>query len=222
MMRRKLLAYTCMMTAGISAGYFITEKLRIFAGAEFLTAAAVALVLIADGGRVRRDCGERAECMERKELAVCFAFLIAGFMLFVINYAEFEACSAEVLKAGGGTEVKARVVSFTDRGDDVRLILREEGSSARFYTDYEPPEGADLSELISADVIVSGEAAEIRAADNPGCFDYRLYMRSKGVSYRIKARHAEVMPNNGLSARFRKYLYRSKEKFLAAFDEDSA
>ena len=60
------------------------------------------------------------------------------------------------------------------------------------------------------------------SADNPGCFDYSLYMKSKGVTVRLKAYILEVT-DAGASpgTKVRHFLYSARESFISSFDKDT-
>ena len=76
MLRRKLVAYTVMLIAGISAGYFIFEKNRPISGIVFLAGMGIAIFLI------EHDKGLRMPGTER---ALCFFVMVMGFMIFAAN-----------------------------------------------------------------------------------------------------------------------------------------
>ena len=66
------------------------------------------------------------------------------------------------------------------------------------------------------------EYTEIPSADDPGCFDYKLYMKSKGVTIRFKAYILEVTDMEVSPAtKVRRYLYGARESFISRFDPDT-
>ena len=66
-----------------------------------------------------------------------------------------------------------------------------------------------------------GEYTEISSADDPGCFDYSLYMKSKGVTVRFKAYILEVTDAEiPLSSRIRLSLFSARERFISRFDTE--
>ena len=90
--------------------------------------------------------------------------------------------------------IRGRVVSVSVKDDKVQLIIRNnESGPARVLVTLNP-KAAERSELQSGSygyigmmVEARGEYAELSPAEDPGCFDYALYMKSKGVTIKFKA-----------------------------------
>ena len=100
-----------------------------------------------------------------------------------------------------------------DNDDSVDNDLPEE---------YKAFEALGADSYIGETVEARGEYTEFPSADDPGCFDYSLYMKSKGVTMRFKAYILEVTDAGiPMSARVRRYLYRSRESFIRQFDADT-
>ncbi len=75
---------------------------------------------------------------------------------------------------------------------------------------------------IGSAVEARGKFAEIAAADDPGCFDYSLYMKSKGVSAGFKAYIVEIIDTKvSLRTKARLYLYGARESFISRFDAET-
>ena len=67
-----------------------------------------------------------------------------------------------------------------------------------------------------------GEFAELSPAEDPGCFDYSLYMKSKGVTIRFKAYILEVTDSRAsIFTKARHRLYAARESFLSRFSADT-
>ena len=209
MLRRKLVAYTVMLIAGISAGYFIFEKSRPISGIVFLAGMGIAIFLI------EHDKGLRMPGTER---ALCFFVMVMGFMIFAANYAHYEGMNPEMEQL----RIYGRVINAEDRGNKLRLIINDELSRRKISADIKKREDerVNISDYIGSKAEITGETRDLAEADNPGCFDYRRYMRSKDIAYSIKAYSAEVLDDGSRFWRIRKYLIGEREAFLDEFDEE--
>ena len=209
MMRRKLAAYTVMLIAGISAGYFIFEKTRLISGTLFLAGTGIAVFLVDHDNGVKRPGTERA---------LCFFIMITGFMIFAANYAHYEGMKPETEQL----RIYGRIINAEDRGNKLRLIIDDELSKRRISTDIKKSEDerSDISDYIGSKAEIIGETRDLAEADNPGCFDYRRYMRSKDIAYSLKAYSADVKDDGSKIWKLRKYLIREREAFLDEFDDD--
>ncbi len=202
MIRRRLSVYTMMMVAGISAGYYFFDKLRLLSGIAFLCGVGIMSAFF----------------FPKEERIKCGLSLLIGFIIFAAAYANFESAdiSDEVLLG--------RVLNAADKGEYYRLTIREESSRRKISLDsaYNPEMQDSIADLIGADIEAHGKPKELYRADNPGCFDYLIYMRSLGISGAFKADSIRITKNNqSLITRFRKALFEAKERFLGYFSEDS-
>ena len=83
--------------------------------------------------------------------------------------------------------------------------------------------GQELVEIIGSRIRIYGELREPDGADNPGCFDYRVYLRSRGIGYTISANSFELDQDGVfmITGRYLKAMMRARESFLDLFsDED--
>lgn len=128
----------------------------------------------------------------------------------------------------------AKVLVTLDERAAVRSYERFDSLGASLVFDAEDFKEQDLPEEYTAfedlgpfsyigEIIEArGEYSEIPSADDPGCFDYNLYMKSKGISLRFKAYVLEVTDARvPPSAHVRRYLYNAREAFISRFDEDT-
>ena len=228
MLRRKLALYTLLFIAGIAAGFFMFERSRTPEAAGFCAAVIAAVFFSGPYG------GSRA-FPHRKALVLIF---LAGFVLFAFRHLSY---SSSVSLVHDKNYVRGRAASVTVKDGKVQMIVRNsdagpakvmvtlDGSAAgRSYErsggaeDADGPEIPDAYSYIGKTVEARGEFTEISSSDDPGCFDYSLYMKSKGVTIRFKAYVLEVTDDHvPLTARVRRYLYRSRESFISRFDEDT-
>ena len=240
MQRRKLTAYTLMFAAGIAAGFFITERQRIAESVLFIVSVTAVVLLCPPGdekhpasranagGAVRSEGAQSAANIFRIILLV---MLMTGILSMTTRNAGFKENAG---KLTDGATLRCRILSFSLKDDKYRLIVKNlddgpsrvlvtadaglmSGINDAFY------ENVDLSVLIGSEAEISGEFSNIYGADDPGCFDYSIYMKARGVCVRAKAYSIRITdPRNNLYNRYRRSLIRKKEMFLSRFDPDTA
>ena len=206
MIRRRLAAYTLIYAAGISAGYFMSEKCRPMIAACFLMSLGVSICLLGIS----------------KERSRLIAAMLLGFIIFTASYANYEGQARDLSEAEGGRiNVCGRILSAQKREGYTRFVIKTR-EGIRLMAD-SGSDDIEIAESTGSIVRVSGRMKEIEAADNPGCFDYRIYMRSKGISFRVKADVIETVgEGDEVYWRLRRYLISVRESFLSSFDEDSS
>ena len=224
MPRRTLTAFTMMYIAGITAGYFMFERIRIAESAGFL-AASCACVFLAGG-----DPG-----IHRGKRPALAAVMLAGFMSFAFSFAFFEAESS----AWTGSEgvLSGRAVSAVMKGDRLELIVRTCRTSKQprrvklILNDYPAHPATDVTgeiiyeeafELSGMHINAGGEYREPVSADDPGVFDQKVWLRSKGTAVTFRANGIDVTDEGGIIAGFRRYLFRTREDFISRFDDETA
>lgn len=180
-----------MLTAGITAGFFIFERMRIASG-SFVMAVSGALIYmacreLADGGKVNRSVGREAEICAAKLIAV----MIAGFLIFTMRFIHYET-ALKGLQDPDDQVLQGLAESVSESEKGIKLVMMPDGASCKvrvsLYSD-DPPEAADI---IGRHISAYGSFKEVPAADNPGCFDCRTYMRSKGIGCFFTARSLEI------------------------------
>lgn len=209
-----------MFTAGITAGYFMSDRGRMLEAACFALSVIACMLLFDSGRDSKRD---------KNYLAACF---LCGVLLLAARSAYYSRASSY---AGSIATVTGRVITAESKDSDLKMTVRTPGSPKKKlqvtipdYMDRDPcdDEGTGASvpyELTGALIEATGELSEFVPADDPGCFDYRLYMRGKGICLSLKAYSFEIIdPGDSLSARVRRYLFRTREEFLKCFDEETA
>lgn len=217
--------------AGIAAGFFITEKSRIPEAAGFIAASAAVIRLSGSGEESAVDSDNTGV------RAVLLMFFIAGFCLFSFRTYTYDV---SLRATEGQNHLRGTVISSSVKKDKLQLTVRnsekgpqkvlvildmdalaraEYGGGLKGESGLRKAESIYIGETIEA----RGEFQEIIPADNPGCFDYRVYMRSKGVCVRFRAYIADIIPERKtLSTALKKYLYAVRESFLQRFDTDTA
>ena len=225
MMRRRLTVYTLFYIAGITAGFFAFERSRIIEAAGFC-AAVIAAVFFTDTGKDANT-----------QKAVIAMMFFTGFLMFSFRSLTYNAALSYVQN---NECVRGRVMSVSVKDEKVRFIIRnsEKGPARILVTldEKAAQRSAENAGTGTAEAFVRsgaygytgemiearGEYTEIPSADDPGCFDYKLYMKSKGVTIRFKAYILEVTDTEVSPAtKVRRYLYGARESFISRFDPDT-
>ena len=209
MIRRKLFAYTIMLAAGISAGFFIFEKSRLFSGVMVMVTTAAAVCLYS----MREDHGTISDAEISPDAFKLIAVLAAGFLIFTCRYIHYE----RILMSGTAAAVKPDItlsgkaeaageqevtgdtadcyskvtgevlsVRITEKG--MRLEIRPLHGRCKVLINYYDEDIVPPAELIGTEITAFGRYREPPGADNPGCFDYRTYLRSRGTGFLFFAR----------------------------------
>ena len=246
MIRRRLCSYTAMYIAGIAAGYFLFEMTRAIEAAGFMAACAFADGRIS-GLHCRAGGADQAGILKRslkKEKIILAAMLFAGFLMFSLRFAAFEAQAGRIISLDEDNECvitgKIRSAKTADGRLDIVLDGCETDPSsdlkmprvAVYYYDDGYEESSEESEneleglaceILGERIKACGSFKEIMPADDPGCFDQRLYMRAKGISVSFTAYSVELTgKERGVMSGLRRYLYRIREDFIGRFEEEEA
>ena len=203
--RRELFTYTVIFTAGVTAGFFIFERTRLAGGV--LIMAAIGIIVTAGGE------------YEKNQAYRIIAVMMAGFLIFTCSYIHYGISERELLQEDDSfTGMEGRILDAVKTDKGIRLVAEHGEAGGRrhkvlvnLYSEY-APEPADV---IGMRVNVYGTFRQAPSAENPGCFDYRLYLRSRGISCMFTARSIEVSEEPaGVSGRYRRHLFLLRENFL--------
>lgn len=211
MMRRKLVVYTIMLIAGICAGFFIFEKAKLISGLMFMIGTGIAIFV------VQPDTNQTGLKAER---IICFCIMSLGLLLFAADYSRYESACPEAEHV----RIYGRVLNAEDKSEYLRLTITDTENHRKVNVNVskDQDEAADLSYYIGSLAEVTGTVKKLPEADNPGCFDYRRYMRSKGISYSIKADSVQMDESRPAGIhRIRKYLIKERETFLSHFEDEN-
>lgn len=189
------------------------EKKRLPEGVLFLACTAAAFPSIPE--EVRKEYG-----MTRRQLQGMTGMLLLGFLVFLMNFNHLYV-NEEILAKD------SRQLS------EIRILRCREGREYNAYEgEAELPSGRrriqvnDYSEkrtllLPGTLVKVTGDLRIPDEAGNPRCFDYRLYLKTKGIVYTVNGRSLKEMGRSGyLLDDFHRGLQAWKGKFLDKFRED--
>lgn len=202
MFRRKIFIYTVMYAAGIVTAYLICEKGMILFSCLFLLSVLAAL----------RLAGSTLNGFEREQPAFCEvrrsipALILLGAALFTASHFSLEAGEGA---AADPFELTGTVSSVTETDDRLQLILTADAPEGQRPSDGDaaPPlrKGERILcnyyfggsfcgsgsggiprnkyELIGRRVRLSGSLRVPDGRRNPGCFDYRLYLKTRNIRY---------------------------------------
>lgn len=216
--RRRLFIYTSAYITGALSGYFMLEKYKMIQAMALLIAGGLMYV---------------SGYFSRRNAAICILFLISGFMIFTLNYIKYEASAltAESLQYGNITGVAISAVlkdgkqefiitdsALTDDsgGDDFRL-----GRAVVYCrSGVCNCDGSDIADCIGRRIILRGQLQRPDGAANPGCFDYNLYLRSRGIGCIIRAETAELSDSEPRLKHLR-LLIKIREAYLELFNNDN-
>lgn len=221
MLRRKLVLYTLFFIAGITTGFFMFERSRPVEAAGFAASLLLCAVLFGVEEGISFNAGKRSIRNVKLMIALFFAM---GFFIFSVRCAVYDSIESS---APDSRTISGKVISAEIKEDNLIMIIRRPGEWPSGVRVNISGYGRDCSEteiieLIGSTIEAVGEYKEIDPADNPGCFDYRLYMRSKGVCVSFKAYSFETSDSGKtLPVKIKRYLYHSREEFLCRFDSDT-
>lgn len=251
MLRRKLALYTLFYIAGITAGFFMFERSRVLEASGF-TVAVIAVIFFSDlpdtahsffnrnsrngMGHTDKhlDIGKDVSKTQKTILAIMF---LAGFLVLASRSLSYDAALTYLHDQD---HVAGKVTSVSIKDKKLRLIIknRDAGPAKILVTlDEDAVERsvhknrtgtagtnvhAGIYRYIGATIEARGKFAELSSADNPGCFDYSLYMKSKGVTVRFKAyiiKNCDSKVSSG--TRMKRWLFDNRESFINRFDSDT-
>ncbi len=214
LIRRRLFAYTAMLVGGITAAYVCWERTEVLAGVVFLCS----VTLIA----ARADIYEDITRSERIKLTAC---VFAGFLMFTFAFmdmnnnleAQAECSVRGVVRSVRVKENGYEFVILCDRREPSRRVL------INCYTDgYRPVEldVDDIYSLIGRKIEAYGSLKIPSGQDNPGTFNYKLYLNSRGIKYSLTAYTFSVYEDTGIFCRIHSYIMRARYEFEDSFKED--
>lgn len=219
MFRRRLFFYWCSLDIGIITAFIIFEKRNILSGCLFIISCMISTYLVI---RIFQE--------DTKTLVVLGNWILAGMVLFTATYMAYQrpvlingkqVDTSEISEIQGvivGEEVKKDSVSFIcNSGSNIGKI------KIRYYKNIEKFSGeSHLGKKLNC----SGRLRLPKDRDNPMCFDYRLYMKSKGIRFVMKADYIKIEDDklsNKFSSiywKYRRYIVQERERYLSNFSED--
>lgn len=231
MLRRKMFAYASMLVVGIASGYLFFECNKYLMPTIMMLGVVLIVCKIDLEYRPERSDFERR---------VLIAFMIVGFIVFAFEYIQMNGRIVDENKREVAIEnissFQGRIVGIEKRSNAnaaawqsseyYRLIikpmsLRRAGKIMMNYY-------GELECALGAVVTVYGEARVPAGLENPGCFNYRSYLYSKGIrlTYKCKSLRVDKMPAEETGIKgfvskwywaYRNKIVETREKFLGYF-----
>ncbi|MBQ6389688.1 MAG: DNA internalization-related competence protein ComEC/Rec2 [Mogibacterium sp.] len=173
-----------------------------------------------------------------KEVVNLAAFLLAGFMLFTLRFISYEAdCSLICDTPDQMSYVEGTAESITCTDEKYRIVLgnaivydspgddHHEQRKIRYKVQINYYGRIDdTADLMYSRIGFRGKLRKPLTADNPGCFDPRLYSRSKGISCVMTADMIryddQAEPEYDMICRWKRYIYRIREEYIGYFRSD--
>lgn len=209
-----LLLYTGMWIAGIVAGYICWERHRIPEGIGLLLAVSGSFALLYF--QVGKNYGLTWNQLRRMEVV-----LVAGFLLFSLNFNRLYV-DETICKKDGNTLPQIRILEQHEYEDHVTYVgegIFASGKRKLLINDYS---GSERGILIGSLVTLSGELRIPEGQRNPGCFNYQLYLKTKGISYTVTAKNIQkVQVSMPFRLRMHRHLEEKKGRFLERLEEKS-
>lgn len=190
----------------------------------------------AAAGAIEKHLDLKKEVADKQKAILAMVFL-AGFLIFAFRSLAYNSDRAYLLNKN---HVRGKVASVSVKDEKVRFIISssEKGPAKILVTldEHAAERSADKAGSHTAKAFVRsgaygyigemiearGEYSEIPSADNPGCFDYGLYMKSRGVTVRFNAYILEVTDTRvSPGTRLRCFLKSVREKFIDRFDAET-
>ena len=242
-----------MFAAGISAGFFIFEKTRLAGGALLMISAAV--IVCSAAARSGLSLAVNGNDKSGRRL---IAALMLGFAVFTCRFAWYGTGiisgpnytdgisetekSEEPDESPDTRRIEGMVRSVSVKDGRIRLVICDTDAvrkgmrvlvSTKADTDADEC-GTETEMLIGRRITAYGKLNEPQGADNPGCFDYRIYLRSRGIGYTFAANYIELSDRyrdsshpgtaagfiTGAYGAYLRGLYRARETFLDLFSDD--
>lgn len=162
-----------------------------------------------------------SDSVSRRTVLIC----TLSFLLGSLNWYVHDLITDPLTElAGKSVHLNGRVVSCTfeesvyNGKDDIRqrAVVKVYETDTRIILN---AYSESIPKMITGDYIeFSGTVRLPDARTNPACFDYRRYLRSKGISVIVTADKAEVLKEKESPIR---WLFAEKEEFLSRIENDA-
>ena len=221
MLRRRLFAYSVMIVTGVTAGYLFFECNKYIYSSILILSMALA-VRAADLEYIP-EYSDR----ERRKL---IAFLLIGYILFSFSYIRFNGAiyyDGNNINIDEIGSISGRVTAVNVKDDALQIIVKPNNYKgmmkvqASYYQD-------DLTtDILGERIIMYGELKKPAGLENPGCFNYRTYLYSKGIRYTFNAKYIEIEEKDELAIvnlcwHYRRTVANVREDFLRNFNNDTS
>ncbi len=237
MLRRRLFAYALMFTLGIASGYLFLGCGRYLP--SIIMMLGIALVIRGIDLEYRP---ERTE-FERRLL---IAWIMIGFAVFTCSFIAMngvirdengERILAEDVAGVTGivTDIELHAIDNSDKPNEsndgnfvqdnyYRIVIKTESIKCHgkiqlnYYNELEE----DYIEMLGSRVTLYGELRVPPRVENPGCFNYRSYLYSRGIRFTYSCKYLKLEDStSSLYWRYRRKMMHLREDFLTQFSEET-
>lgn len=219
MIRRPLIYAAAGFAAAVLTGYYAgTPVMLAMAGGGVL-------VLIFLHGKIRPE-----QCAGITALLV-LVFYVFGSVCLCINESRLEGEKEAFKTIADGGKTSAISGTISDRsdrknsaGESYVQISVECDAGTCLVRFYEPDREVKRKLIPGRKIRVSGTMESPQGRRNPGCFDYALYLKSRGITATMTGHDFELSDGSRISLRGQLYLVREDYiRRLAGYtDEDTA
>ncbi len=168
-MRRPVLLFCLAEAAGIFSAYYLNYSFFII----FVCLNILLLIFIGRFSFIPKE-------LRGLVAAVLFFLLFGAFLMFSAKTAVTEA----ELRAGQVTQISGTVVRAHRRDDYSALVVKSNDVGGLRGTEkvlVRLRSDADVYDLVGRCVTLAGEVSLPEQRRNPGCFDYRRYLKGQGI-----------------------------------------
>lgn len=219
MLRRKMFAYAVIFICGIISAYYIEEKAELFFGTAFMLSAAVTVAVIP------LDCREEER---KRERIIILSFLISGFVIFSANFILMNGAVRDSKGSMTDPEVisciEGRILSIQPKNEGYRMtvIPRSYKGMRRVQILYYGDELSDkIYEYLGAQATFYGSLRIPQPAENPECFNNRLYLATKRIRFTMTVKVMRIDSfNDSCYLRYKRRLFEVRDDFLELFSEN--
>ena len=239
MYRRKLLIYAAALAAGILCSYIWFERREPVRSVVALASFFILFWIVrepetTETGVEKYGLDDGGTAGKATVLKTVIASALAGAVLFGVWYYMLLPADAETMASVDS--VIGTVTAVSQKDDLYRLTVRVDGAytkdnqpvrnrrvTVRVLCNYdtaEPFYDGDLYSIVGSRVKIRGALQLPEQRRNPGCFDYRLYLKTKGIRYRMKAASIETLSMDcTVRYRVRRWLLIRRHAFELCFTD---
>lgn len=226
MLRRRLFAYAVMFILGIVSGYLLFECSKYLESIMMMVG--VALVVRQIDLEYRPDKTE----LERK---LIIAWIIVGFVVFTGSYitmnGRIEDDTGNRISPEEVTSIFGQVTDISkcvykngsEERDYYRVLIRPESIHCHgkiqlnYYSEIED----DYIECLGKMVMIYGELRRPSGVENPGCFNYRSYLYSRGIRFTYSCKYMKLVNEEvGWYWLYRRKMMQLRNSYIEQFDDE--
>lgn len=212
LLRRRIFAYLVLYASGIAAGCLFFECNKYFVSI-FLLISVVLIVRYIDVEYIPEETN--------KEKLILIIIMLVGFMLFTLNYINMNRPlldnNHDVINEHEIKSIEGKVISYKEKNDGCQLVVNPtsiEGSGKIIVTNKQIFD----EDILGSEIKCYGTLDKPSSAENPGCFNYKIYLNGKGISHSFYAERIKIKGNtNALIWNYKRSVSKLKNRFLNQF-----